>query len=40
MDEIIAIENGGEKKSKKVEEENIEFNNLDEKDKKLFNDQD
>ncbi len=40
IDEILALENAAEKKSINVEDENIEFNNLDEKDKKLFNDQD
>jgi hypothetical protein len=39
IDEIIAIENGASNKSMLVPEENIEFDNLDEKDKKLFNDQ-
>lgn len=40
IDEIIEIENGAQQKSIAVPDEEIEFNNLDEKDKKLFNDQD
>jgi len=39
IDEIIKIENNSQNKSMLVPEEEIQFNNLDEKDKKLFNDQ-